>query len=197
MKKVAILALAVILLGTKAVFAETGTVSSVSSDGYIQCEYSGGCQVYASNAAPTDSRLAQVFYHSGSRYNTNGDGKHGYIVYQRGVDTCYSNAPLGTCQSGSALYDNLYKWPDETVHYTAYTPPVVNMDTIISTASTTFSNAVGFNWSDVVLFMKQLLLLIVGSGLGLLETLLPYIIALVTISAIVYFIYRAFRFFKH
>ncbi len=71
------------------------------------------------------------------------------------------------------------------------------MQGIIDTASTTFTGAVGFNWSDVVAFMKTLLLLVIGSGLGLLETLLPYIIALVTISAIVYFLYRAFRFFKH
>ena len=71
------------------------------------------------------------------------------------------------------------------------------MDTIISNASSTFTSAVGFNWADVVSFMKSLLLLVIGSGLGLLQVLLPYIIALVTISAIVYFLYRAFRFFRH
>ena len=71
------------------------------------------------------------------------------------------------------------------------------MDTIISKASSTFTSAVGFNWADVVSFMKSLLLLVIGSGLGLLQVLLPYIIALVTISAIVYFLYRAFRFFRH
>ncbi len=71
------------------------------------------------------------------------------------------------------------------------------MDTIINNASTTFTTAVGFNWSDVTAFMKTLLLLVIGSGLGLLETLLPYIIALIIISAIVYFLYRAFRFFRH
>lgn len=71
------------------------------------------------------------------------------------------------------------------------------MDTIITNASTTFTSAVGFNWADVTAFMKSLLLLVVGSGLGLLETLLPYIIALITIGAIVYFLYRAFRFFRH
>lgn len=73
----------------------------------------------------------------------------------------------------------------------------VTVDTIISNASSTFTGAVGFNWADVVGFMKSLLLLVMGSGLGLLETLLPYIIALITIGAIVYFLYRAFRFFRH
>ncbi len=71
------------------------------------------------------------------------------------------------------------------------------MDAIITTASTTFTTAVGFNWANVVAWMKDLLLLVIGSGLGLLETLLPFIIALITISAIVYFLYRAFRFFRH
>lgn len=71
------------------------------------------------------------------------------------------------------------------------------MDSVITNASSTFTTAVGFNWSDVVTFMKSLLLLVIGSGLGLLQVLLPYIIALVTIGAIVYFLYRAFRFFRH
>ena len=71
------------------------------------------------------------------------------------------------------------------------------MDSIIATASSTFSTSLGFGWSDVVAFMKAQLLLIIGSGLGLLETLLPYIVALVIISSIVYFIYRAFQFFRH
>ena len=71
------------------------------------------------------------------------------------------------------------------------------MDTIISNASSTFTTAVGFNWSSVVAYMKELLMLVIGSGLGLLQVLMPYIIALVIISAVVYFLYRGFRFFKH
>jgi hypothetical protein len=71
------------------------------------------------------------------------------------------------------------------------------MDTVIQTASSTFSSNLGFGWSDVVTYMKNLLMLVIGSGLGLLETLMPYIIGLVVISAIVYFLYRGFRFFKH
>jgi hypothetical protein len=71
------------------------------------------------------------------------------------------------------------------------------MDSVITTASTTFSSAMGFEWSAVVTYMKTLLLLVLGSGLGLLQVLMPYIIALVVIGAIVYFLYRAFRFFRH
>lgn len=71
------------------------------------------------------------------------------------------------------------------------------MDSVITTASSTFSSAMGFSWADTVAYMKSLLMLVIGSGLGLLETLMPYIIALVVIGAIVYFVYRAFRFFRH
>jgi len=73
----------------------------------------------------------------------------------------------------------------------------INMDTVIANASSTFSTATGFGWGEVVTYMKSLLMLVIGSGLGLLQTLMPYIIALVVISAIVYFVYRAFRFFRH
>lgn len=71
------------------------------------------------------------------------------------------------------------------------------MDSIITNASSTFTTAVGFQWADVVTWMKSLLLLVVGTGLGVLQVLLPYILALVVIGAIVYFLYRAFRFFRH
>ena len=71
------------------------------------------------------------------------------------------------------------------------------MDTIINAASTTFSTNLGFNWGDVITYMKGLLTLVIGSGLGLLQVLMPYIIGLVIIGAIVYFVYRAFRFFRH
>ena len=71
------------------------------------------------------------------------------------------------------------------------------MNTIIANASTTFSTALGFNWSDVVSYMSSLLSLVLGTGLGLLQQLMPYIVGLVFIGAVVYFVYRAFRFFRH
>jgi hypothetical protein len=71
------------------------------------------------------------------------------------------------------------------------------MDTMISTATSTFATTTGFSFSDVVAFMATQAKLVIGSGLGLLEALLPWIIALAVIGAIVYFLYRAFRFFRH
>ncbi len=120
------------------------------------------------------------------------------IYYFVGFDTSDPNADAD-CENGtysSCTGSSAYIGESYTV---VYSPVLANlsMDTIIANASSTFTGAVGFNWSDVTTFMKSLLLLVIGSGLGLLETLLPYIIALVTISAIVYFLYRAFRFFRH
>ena len=71
------------------------------------------------------------------------------------------------------------------------------MNTVITNASSTFTTALGFSWSDVVAYMSSLLSLVIGSGLGLLQVLMPYIIGLVIIGAIVYFVYRAFRLFRH
>lgn len=71
------------------------------------------------------------------------------------------------------------------------------MDELIATSSQAFTTAFGISWTDVVDFMKTWLLQIIGSGLGILQALMPYIIGLAVISAIVYFLYRAFRFFKH
>ena len=71
------------------------------------------------------------------------------------------------------------------------------MDTLIASSSSSFSTAYGFSYTDLVSFMKTWLLQIVGAGLGVLQALLPYIIGLAVISAIVYFLYRAFRFFRH
>jgi hypothetical protein len=71
------------------------------------------------------------------------------------------------------------------------------METLIGTATTTFQTTTGVSYSDVVAFMATQLKLVLGSGLGLLQALMPWIIALVVIGAVVYFVYRAFRFFRH
>lgn len=71
------------------------------------------------------------------------------------------------------------------------------MDTIITSASTTFTNTTGFDLGSVVTFMGTLIKLVIGTGLGVLQALLPWILALIAIGAIVYLIYRAFHFFRH
>jgi len=71
------------------------------------------------------------------------------------------------------------------------------MDTIINSASTTFQNTTGFTLASVVDFMTDQITLVIGSGLGLLQALMPWIVALALISGAVYFLYRAFSFFRH
>jgi len=70
------------------------------------------------------------------------------------------------------------------------------MDTIINTATSTFLTTTGFSLASVVDWMGDLLKLVLGSGLGLLQSMIPWIVALALISAVVYFLFRAFRFFR-
>jgi len=71
------------------------------------------------------------------------------------------------------------------------------MDALIATSSVGFSTAFGLSITDVTTFMKNWLLYTIGAGFGLLQVLMPYIIGLIVIGSIVYFLFRAFRFFKH
>ena len=72
------------------------------------------------------------------------------------------------------------------------------MSDIVANATSTFMTTTGFQVSDVVTWSgDNLIKLFIGSGLGLLYELRGWIVALVIIAAIVYFAYRAFRFFRH
>jgi hypothetical protein len=68
---------------------------------------------------------------------------------------------------------------------------------LISSASSTFASTVGFGWQDVIEFMATLIKLVIGTGLGILQSMLPWILVLAGIAGIVYFLYRAFVFFRH
>jgi len=71
------------------------------------------------------------------------------------------------------------------------------MEGIISTATSTFETTTGFTLASTVDFMSEMILLVIGTGLGVLQALLPWILALVAIGAVIYLLYRAFRFFRH
>lgn len=72
------------------------------------------------------------------------------------------------------------------------------MDSLISNASSTFTSTVGFSPADAVTWTgSNLLKPFIGGGIDLLYELRYWIIALVVLSAIVYFAYRAFRFYRH
>lgn len=71
------------------------------------------------------------------------------------------------------------------------------MQTIVDTASTTFTTTTGFSLASVIDFMKSLITLVIGTGLAVLQSLLPWILALVAIGAVVWLLFRAFKFFRH
>jgi len=72
------------------------------------------------------------------------------------------------------------------------------MDALVNTATSTFNTTTGFEMSDALTWTADnLLKLFIGSGLALLYTLRGWIVALVVLAAIIYFAYRAFRFFRH
>jgi len=71
------------------------------------------------------------------------------------------------------------------------------MNALIATSTAGFLTAFGISLSDLIDFMKNWLLYIIGAGLGVLQSLMPYIVGLVVIGAIIYFLFRAFRFFRH
>ncbi len=91
---------------------------------------------------------------------------------------------------------------DLTVTYGSTPPPdpsptPTGVAALIATASSTFMTDLGFNWLNVTNLMKSMMTLVMGSGLGVLKLMLPLVLVLIIITAIVYFLYRAFRFFRH
>jgi hypothetical protein len=72
------------------------------------------------------------------------------------------------------------------------------MGGLITTAQAGFASTTGFAVSDVVTWAgDNLIKLFIGSGLSVLYELRYWIVALVIIAAVIYFSYRAFRFFRH
>jgi len=71
------------------------------------------------------------------------------------------------------------------------------MNDLIGNATSTFNTTTGFEMSSVVTWMADVLLKpFLGGGLSVLYELRYWIIALIVISIIVYFAFRAFRFYR-
>jgi len=72
------------------------------------------------------------------------------------------------------------------------------MDSLITTATSTFQTTTGFSMDSVLTWsVDNLLKVFLGTGLAVLYTLRYWIVALVVIALLVYFAFRGFRFFKH
>lgn len=71
------------------------------------------------------------------------------------------------------------------------------MGDLISNATSSFNTTTGFEMSSLVTWMADTLLKpFLGGGLSVLYELRYWIIALLVISIIVYFAFRAFRFYR-
>lgn len=72
------------------------------------------------------------------------------------------------------------------------------MGPMINSATTSFLETTGFDIAAVVTWAgDNLIKVFIGSGLAVLYELRYWIVALIIISACVYFAFRAFQFFRH
>jgi uncharacterized membrane protein (DUF106 family) len=67
------------------------------------------------------------------------------------------------------------------------------MDDLISTSTALFQTTTGFSFSDLVDWAGDILVTILGMGLGLVDAMLPWVLAIIVISVIVGLIYRGLR----
>lgn len=107
------------------------------------------------------------------------------------------NTTLSNCTSIPSNSFDAAGGVEWTYTVTAPPPPNMGIANLIASSSAAFASAYGFPMTTVTAWSGTWFLDIIGSGLGVLVQLLPYIIGLAVIGAIVYFLYRAFRFFKH
>lgn len=72
------------------------------------------------------------------------------------------------------------------------------MGALVDTATSTFSTTTGFTLDSLLAYVSTTFYdLFIGSGLAVLYELRVWIVAIVMISALVYFAYRMFQFFRH
>lgn len=68
------------------------------------------------------------------------------------------------------------------------------MQTLISTSSALFTSTTGFSYADLVTWSGDVIKLVLGAGLGLVNSMLGWIIALAVVGVIIGLIYHALRF---
>jgi len=112
-----------------------------------------------------------------------------HIVTYNSPSFCYAST-FSQCLANytSALYTS----------YTILDPNASTIDGMLKNATSSFMGTLGFLPSDGVKSVGSLFIMpIIGGGVMMFQSLMPWIIALVVLSAFVYFSYRAFRFYKH
>jgi len=69
----------------------------------------------------------------------------------------------------------------------------MHMDTLISSSTQLFESTTGFAFTDLVDWAGDILVTILGMGLGLVDAMLPWIIAIIVISVIIGLIYHGLK----
>jgi len=68
------------------------------------------------------------------------------------------------------------------------------MDSMIATGTALFLSTTGFTFASLTTWAGEVILLILGTGLGLVDALIGWVIALIVIGVIVRLIYHGLRF---
>lgn len=68
------------------------------------------------------------------------------------------------------------------------------MDALIASSSALFESTTGFGYDDLVTWAGSVIKTIFGTGLGLVNSVLGWVIALIVMAVIVGLIYHALRF---
>lgn len=71
------------------------------------------------------------------------------------------------------------------------------MTDLLNIASSTFEAYTGLNYASTTGFLEDQIQLVWGVALATVSELMPWIIAIFVTSSIVFFAFRAFRFFRH
>ncbi len=167
--------------GSSFTVADVTLTLTDSSEPHYNCEFNGGSQWYFEI---TDS-LSNTY--DGATRNVYTDGSDTFILpagdYVSVVFVCHDH-PAGNHDFGDS--------------FTLTPPPPPAFDIELANATSTFSATTGFDISGVITWAgDNLIKLFIGTGLAILYSIRGWLVAMVVIGAIVYFAYRAFRFFRH
>ena len=132
--------------------------------------------------------ISEGVYWNGSRYNP--------ITYHNGNDPCNDIDDFDSCGLKVAKDQNLFMF-GRLIRPAGFGQSGLDkvsgsgLDLVASVSSSEI------NLGSLLSYTKSLFLAVIGSGLGVLFVLMPYVIGLIVIGSIVYFVYRAFRGYKY
>jgi hypothetical protein len=175
-------------------FGDIGKNGTYIEQDLSTCMLNGGSSLstecYVNNADPTahlrvygsrGQALLQWDYEAGYGWNGYNGGNGASPISSSWTVSTGGTAPAGI-----------------TVSCAAPVVPVVDMYSIIASAQYSMESTTGFNVASTVAWTgDNLIKLFIGSGLAILYLLKGWIVAMVIIGAIIFFSYRAFRFFRH